>query len=86
MEVGQAAAYVDPTGKTQDAIVVKLYDGKANLVLVNADGGDDYLGKSRVELRAVPCVNLPGGCCDLDTYDPDKKPKTKKKAKKKKAE
>lgn len=82
MEVGQAATYVDPTGKTLDALVVKLYDGKANLILVNVEGADDYLGKSRIELTAVPCVMLPGGCCDLDKYKPPKKPK---KAAKKKA-
>ena len=84
MEVGQAATYVDPTGKTQDALVVKLYDGKANLVLVNPDGADDYLGRARMELRGVSCANRPGGVVDLDSFDTEDKPK--KKAKKKKAE
>jgi len=83
MEVGKVVTYVDPNGKTQDALVAKLTeDGKANLVVVNADGGEDYFGKSRAELAAVQIGNGPGFCCELDDWSPSKAKKksaTKKK-------
>jgi len=81
MEVGEAVTYVDPSGITQDALIAKIYDGKANLVVVNAGGGDDYFGKSRAELLGVPLGNHPGCYCELDGYKP---PKPKKKTAKKK--
>jgi len=39
MEVGEAVTYVDPGGKSQDALVAKIAEGTANLVVVNTEGG-----------------------------------------------
>ena len=80
MEVGKVVTYVDPNGKTQDALVAKLVDGKVNLVVVNADGGEDYFGRQRAELTGISLGVGPGFCCELDAYEP---PKEKKETKKK---
>ncbi len=80
MEVGKAVTYVDPSGATQDALLAKLADGLANVVVVNADGADDVLGKNRAELRGIPVREICPCVCELDTYKPPKKKKTKKAA------
>lgn len=87
MEVGQAATYVDLSGKTRDCLVAKIReDGRANIVLVNADGGEDHFGRLRAELDGVQIGERLGCVCDLDKWDPDaKKAKKKKKSTKKKA-
>ncbi len=86
MEVGQAATYVDLSGKTRDCLVAKIEDGKANIILVNAGGAEDHFGRLRSELDGVFIGEKLGCVCDLDAYDPDKKKKAKpKKATKKKA-
>lgn len=87
MEVGQAATYVDLSGKTRDCLVAKIENGKANIVLVNAGGAEDHFGRLRSELDGVIIGERLGCVCDLDKWDPDaKKPKkNKKKATKKKA-
>jgi len=90
MEVGQAATYVDLSGKTRDCLVAKIVDGKANIVLVNALGAEDHFGRLRSELDGVIIGERLGCVCDLDSYIPGtKKPKkknsNKKKATKKKA-
>jgi len=80
MEVGKVVTYVDPSGKTQDALLVDLYGKFANVVVVNADGANDSLGKNRSELRGVPVREACPCVCELDTYEPPKKKKTKKAA------
>ena len=84
MEVGKVVTYVDPIGITQDALLVDLYGqaeggpGFANVVVVNAEGASDSLGKNRSELRNIPVRNVAPCVCELDTYKPPKKKKTKK--------
>ena len=80
MEVGKAVTYVDPNGVTQDALLAKLTDGFANVVVVNADGADDGFGKNRAELTGVPVREVAPCVCELDTYEAPKKKKTKKAA------
>ena len=80
MEVGKVVTYVDPSGVTQDALLARLVDGLANVVVVNADGANDSLGKNRSELRGVPVREVAPCVCELDTYEPPKKKKTKKAA------
>lgn len=69
MIVGCACTYVDPNGRTQDALIAKVSeDGlTANLVVVNALGADDYFGKSRAELTGIGIGTGPGKCCTLDS-------------------
>jgi hypothetical protein len=81
MEVGEAVTYVDPTGVVQDALVAKLEDGKANLIVIATGGAEDHFGKNRVELKDVTVGDKAPCVCDLDSY----KPATPKKKKKKKA-
>jgi len=79
MEVGEAVTYVDTNGKTQNALVAKIVDGKANLVVVNANGADDAFGKNRGELRSIPIGSGPGYCSELDAgAKPAKSAKKKK--------
>ena len=78
MEVGKAVTYVDPSGVTQDALLVDLYGDFANLVVVNADGANDSLGKNRSELRGVPVRETAPCVCELDSYESPKKKKSKK--------
>ena len=85
MEVGQAATYVDLSGKTRDCLVAKIVDGKANIVLVNAGGAEDHFGRLRSELDGVIIGERLGCVCDLDKWDPDTKKEKKKKNNKKKA-
>lgn len=85
MEVGQAATYVDLSGKTRDCLVAKIEGDKANIVLVNAGGAEDHFGRLRSELDGVFIGERLGCVCDLDKWDPDKKKSAKKKATKKKA-
>ena len=85
MEVGQAATYVDLSGKTRDCLVAKIENGKANIVLVNAGGAEDHFGRLRSELDGVIIGERLGCVCDLDKWDPDTKKAPKKKNNKKKA-
>jgi hypothetical protein len=85
MEVGQAATYVDLSGKTHDCLVSRIEGKTANIVVVRADGAEDIFGRMRSELFRVIIGERLGCVCDLDTWDPDaKKAKKKKKATKKK--
>lgn len=79
MEVGKAVTYVDPNGNTQDALLVGLANGRANIVVVNVEGASDPLGKNRSELVGIPVRAVAPCVVELDTYEP---PKKKKKAKK----
>jgi len=89
MEVGQAATYVDLSGKTHDCLVARIEGKTANIVLVRADGAEDIFGRMRSELFRVIIGERLGCVCDLDTWDPGKKKKSpakknsKKNAKKK---
>lgn len=93
MEVGQAATYVNLSGKPQDCLIAKIEDGKASIVVVNVDGPSDPLGRLRRELDGVRIGSVRGCVMDLDSWNPKPKaePKTatkkstKKKATKKKA-
>ncbi len=84
MEVGQAATYVDLSGKTRDCLIAKIENGKASIVVVNAHGAEDHFGRLRAELDGVIIGERLGCVCDLDSYSPGKK-KSKKKNNKKKA-
>lgn len=84
MEVGQAATYVDLSGKTHDCLVARIEGKTANIVLVRADAAIDIFGRMRSELFRVIIGERLGCVCDLDTWDPlSKKPKKKKNNKKK---
>ena len=85
MEVGQAATYVDLSGKTRDCLVAKIEGETANIVVVNAKGAEDIFGRMRSELFRVRIGEKLGCVCDLDAYDPDKKKPKKKNNNKKKA-
>lgn len=80
MEVGKAVTYVDPNGATQDALLARLTDGLANVIVINADGADDGFGKNRAELIGIPVRKVAPCVCELDAYSPPKKKKTKKAA------
>jgi len=80
MEVGKAVTYVDPNGNTQDALLASLADGLANIVVINADGANDTLGKNRSELVGVPVRKTAPCVCELDAYEPPKKKKANKAA------
>lgn len=84
MEVGQAATYVDLSGKTRDCLVAKIENGKASIVVIDADGPWDHLGRLRRELYGVRIGEKLGCVCDLDAWDPGKKKAAKKKNNKKK--
>ncbi len=75
MEVGKVVTYVDSSGKIQDALLASLADGLANIVVVNADGATDPLGKNRAELVGIPVRKTSPCVCELDKYKPPKKPK-----------
>lgn len=84
MEVGQAATYVDLSGKPQDCLIAKIENGKASIVVINTDGPSDPLGRLRRELDGVRIGEVRGCVMDLDTWEPGtKKAKKKKKATKK---
>lgn len=85
MEVGQAATYVDLSGKPHDCLVAKIEDGKASIVVINTDGPSDPLGRLRRELDGVRIGDKLGCVMDLDSYEPAKKKPSKKKNNKKKA-
>lgn len=82
MEVGQAATYIDPTGKSRDCLIAKIRpDEKVNIVVVNADGGEDDFGRLRAEIDGLPVGHRKGAVCGLDDWDEDKQKKAKPKAK-----
>jgi hypothetical protein len=85
MEVGQAATYVDLSGKTHDCLIARIEGKTANIVLVRADGAEDIFGRMRSELFRVIIGERLGCVCDLDTWEPGKKKAAKKKNNKKKA-
>ena len=88
MEVGQAATYVTLSGETRDCLVAKIENGKASIVVIDADGPSDHLGRLRRELYGVIIGERLGCVCDLDAWDalsPGKKKAAKKKNNKKKA-
>ena len=85
MEVGQAATYVTLSGETRDCLVAKIENGKASIVVIDADGPSDHLGRLRRELYGVRIGERLGCVCDLDSWEPDKKKPAKKKTTKKKA-
>ena len=80
MEVGKAVTYVDASGQIQDALLVKEYDGLANIVVVNTDGADDPLGKNRSNLVGIPIRKTCPCVTELDKYKPPKEPKPPKEA------
>jgi hypothetical protein len=85
MEVGQAATYVDLSGKPQDCLIAKIENGKASIVVINTDGPSDPLGRLRRELGGVKIGEKLGCVMDLDSWEPGKKKAPKKKNNKKKA-